>query len=51
MSRTIKQKKTGGKAVSHNCRNNGTCPYCTDNRLHKNNKRIQATNNNLILIK
>ena len=51
MSRTIKQKKTGGKAVSHSCKNNGTCSYCTDNRLYKNNKRIQATNNNLILIK
>lgn len=48
MSRTIKQKKTGGKAVSHSCRNNGTCSYCTDNRLHKHNKKLIAYSLNTI---
>ncbi len=43
MSRTIKQKKTGAKAVSHSCRNNGTCSYCTDNRLHKSKVKLEAT--------
>ena len=40
MSRTIKQKKTGAKAVSHSCRNNGTCPYCFGNRMYKHLKRM-----------
>ena len=42
MSRTIKQKKTGGKAVSHQCWNNGGCPVCEGNRLHKHNKKMEA---------
>ena len=40
MSRTIKQKKTGGKAVSHQCRNHGTCPVCFGNRMYKHLKRM-----------
>ena len=40
MSRTIKQKKTGAKAVSHQCRNNGSCPWCYGNRMYKHLKRI-----------
>jgi hypothetical protein len=40
MSRTIKQKKTGAKAVSHQCRNNGPCPYCFGNRMYKHLKRM-----------
>jgi hypothetical protein len=32
MSRTIKQPLTGGKAVDHTCRNNGTCHACLNNR-------------------
>lgn len=33
-----RQLKTGAKAVSFSCRNNGTCPYCTSNRTYKNTK-------------
>lgn len=40
MSRTIKKKKTGAKAVSHSCRNNGTCPVCFGNRMYKHLKRM-----------
>ncbi len=40
MSRTIKRKKTGAKAVSHQCRNNGTCPWCFRDRMYKNLKRL-----------
>lgn len=25
----------GAKAVDRTCRNHGSCPYCTANRLHK----------------
>lgn len=35
-----RKSKTGGKAVSHSCRNNGNCPWCTSNRTIKNKKRI-----------
>ena len=38
MSRTKRQKKTGGKSVSHQCKNNGECYYCTKNRTYKNLK-------------
>ena len=38
MSRTFKKKKTGAKAVSHSCRNNGTCPWCYGNRMYKHLK-------------
>ena len=31
----------GAKAFSGSCRNNGGCPYCKSNRLHKNRKREQ----------
>ena len=40
MSRTVKKKKTGAKAVSHQCRNNGTCPWCYGNRMYKHLKRL-----------
>lgn len=43
MSRTIKQKKTGGKAVARSCRNNGTCTYCTTSRTVSSLRRIDAT--------
>jgi len=39
MSRTIKKAK---KVVSKSCRNNGGCPVCTSNRLHKHNKKLEA---------
>ena len=44
MSRTIKRKKTGSKAVSHICRNNGECAYCNKNRLYKNLKKSALRN-------
>lgn len=31
----------GAKAIDRTCRNHGTCPYCTMNRLYKNKKRLQ----------
>lgn len=48
MSRTVKQKKTGAKAISHSCRNNGTCPICYGNRMYKNLKKLfnYGTDNN-----
>tara|TARA_R110000868_G_scaffold61189_14_gene186087 strand:- start:2 stop:325 length:324 start_codon:yes stop_codon:yes gene_type:complete len=39
VSRTRKKAKTGGKAVDHSCRNNGTCDYCKGNRLHKHKRK------------
>ena len=39
MSRTIKQKR---KAIAKSCGNNGGCPVCTRNRLHKHNKKLIA---------
>ncbi len=40
MSRTKKKKFTGAKAVSRQCRNNGSCPHCRENRLYKHLKKI-----------
>ncbi len=40
MSRTIKQKKTGAKAKSHRCRNNGSCSWCVEDRTYKNLKKM-----------
>lgn len=40
MSRTYKQKKTGGKATTYSCRNNGTCPWCTRNRTISTLRRM-----------
>jgi hypothetical protein len=45
MSRTIKQKR---KAVAKSCRNNGGCPVCERNRLHKHNKKLSAYKTNTI---
>jgi len=39
MSRTKKQKKTGGKSVDSSCGNNKGCPVCEGNRLHKHKKK------------
>ena len=39
MSRTKKKPYTGSKRFDKTCRNNGSCPYCRDNRQYKNNKR------------
>lgn len=40
MSRTIKKKKTGAKAVSRQCSNNGSCPWCYGNRMYKHLKKL-----------
>lgn len=40
MSKTVRKKKTGAKAISHQCRNNGPCSYCKENRTHKNLKKM-----------
>jgi len=31
----------GSKAIDKTCRNHGGCPWCEENRLYKNIKRIQ----------
>jgi hypothetical protein len=31
---------TGGKSISKNCRNHGSCDWCLGNRLHKYNKKL-----------
>ena len=38
MSRTVKKAKTGSKAISSMCCNNGTCDWCLGNKMHKHNK-------------
>lgn len=40
MSRTYKQKKTGGKSMTYSCRNNGTCLWCTRNRTISTLRRM-----------
>lgn len=30
------------KTTDKSCRNNGSCPWCRDNRLYKTNKRLEA---------
>ncbi len=34
----------GVKAYCKMCRNNGSCDYCRDNRLHNNKKRMARLN-------
>ena len=46
MSRTRRNKLTGAKAVSKQCRNNGECPYCYDNRMHSTKKRLLRYDSN-----
>ena len=43
MSNTKKKIYTKSKAFDKSCRSNGSCPYCKGNRLHKNNKRLAAS--------
>ena len=40
MAKTFKKNKTGAKAVSYICRNNGECSYCNSNRLYKTLKKL-----------
>lgn len=44
MSRTRKQKLTGGKAFAYSCRNHGTCPWCTRNRTYRTLRELMRTN-------
>lgn len=37
-----RKKFCKAKAVDKTCRNHGTCPYCKENRLHKNKKREEV---------
>lgn len=50
MSRTVKQKYKGSRAIDKTCRNHGSCPYCEGNRLYKHRRKLLAyktnTNNN-----
>ncbi len=43
MSRTVKQAYRKSRAFDKSCRNHGSCAYCTGNRLHKHNKKLEAT--------
>lgn len=31
----------GSKSIDRTCRNHGGCPWCEENRMYKNIKRIQ----------
>ena len=35
-----RKKYYGAKAIDKNCRPHGSCPWCKENRLHKNNKKL-----------
>lgn len=37
----------GSKDFDKTCRNHGGCPWCTENRLYKNIKRIQSMDSQL----
>lgn len=32
----------GSKAIDKTCRNHGGCPWCEENRMYKNIKKIQS---------
>ena len=37
----------GSKAFDCSCRNHGTCGWCLNSRLYKNNKRIESMDEKL----
>lgn len=39
MSRTVKKKKTGSKAVAPSCGNNKGCGYCLGNKMHRHKRK------------
>ena len=43
MSRTVKQAYRKSRAFDRQCRNSGSCAYCRGNRLHRHNKKLEAT--------
>jgi len=53
MDKAIKYKKEhrkpyyGNKAIDRTCRNHGGCPWCEENRMYKNIKRIQSMDSQL----
>ena len=51
MSRTVKQAYRKSRAFDRSCRNSGSCAYCRENRLHKHNKKLEATTYSLNTIK
>ena len=47
----MKKRKTNyAKSVSHECRNNGSCPWCTGNRTHSNRKREPAPEEDIVAV-
>ena len=36
-----------GKLVAYSCRNHGSCPWCTGNRLHNNRVKDEASQSEL----
>lgn len=44
-----KKKSTGAKAISHACRNNGSCDYCKDNRTFFDRRHRVAAENDIKL--
>jgi len=51
MSRTVKQAYRKSRVFDKTCRNNGSCPYCKNNRLHNSNKKIEQASYSLNTIK
>ena len=48
MSRTKKKPYSKrAQQVSKRCRCHGGCSYCLDNRMHKHDKKINKSNNEL----
>ena len=42
MYKGVKKVKDGTPTrVSHSCENNGGCPYCEGNRLHKHRRELE----------
>jgi len=37
----------GAKAVDRTCRNNGSCPWCKDNRTHNTKRALFTTHEDL----
>lgn len=39
----------GSKKIDRTCRNHGGCPWCLENRMYKNLKRIQSADDKSLL--
>lgn len=42
-----RKQYTNSKLFDSSCRNHGSCDWCKSNRLHKVNKRIEGTDQEL----